>query len=193
MKDHKPEFPNVTKCRLINPTKSQIGRISKQILDNINVQLIDKLNLRLLKNTDETILWFKSIEQKTRKSFIQLDIVNYYPSVTEALLDRVLDFAAENVTITNEQRKIIKNARKSILFHNEETWQKTSGEFDVTMGAYDGAQVTDLVGIYILHILKTNVPEIDFGLYRDDGLGVYRPLVWKPSRKKSTGFLKISA
>ena len=100
--------------------------------------------------------------------------MNYYPSVTEALLDRVLDFAAENVTITNEQRKIIKNARKSILFHNEETWQKTSGEFDVTMGAYDGAQVTDLVGIYILHILKTNVPEIDFGLYRDDGLGVYK-------------------
>ena len=127
VKDHKPEFPNVTKCRLINPTKSQIGRISKQILDNINVQLIDKLNLRLLKNTDETILWFKSIEQKTRKSFIQLDIVNYYPSVTEALLDRVLDFAAENVTITNEQRKIIKNARKSILFHNKETWQKNVG------------------------------------------------------------------
>ena len=42
------------------------------------------------------------------------------------------------------------------------------------MGAYDGAQVTDLVGLYVLHLLKTEIPEIDFGIYRDDGLGVHR-------------------
>ena len=86
MKDHKPQFPNQVKCRLINPTKSEIGKISKKILDNINSQIITKLNLRLLKNTEETIAWFKSIENKNRKSFIQLDIVNYYPSVTEKIL-----------------------------------------------------------------------------------------------------------
>ena len=32
IKDHKPNFRNNTKCRLINPTKSEIGKISKQIL-----------------------------------------------------------------------------------------------------------------------------------------------------------------
>ena len=177
MKDHKPQFPNQVNCRLINPTKSEIGKISKQILDNINSQIITKLNLRLLKNTEETIAWFKSIENKNRKSFIQLDIVNYYPSVTEKLLDKALDFAADHTTrepITPEQRMIIKNARKSVLHQGNETWQKTTGEFDVTMGAYDGAQVTDLIGLYILHILKEQIPEIDFGLYRDDSLGVHK-------------------
>ena len=89
VKDHKPQFLNQIKCRLINPTKSETGKISKKILDNINSQIITKLNLRLLKNTGETIAWFKSIENKNRKSFIQLDIVNYYPSVTEKLLDKI--------------------------------------------------------------------------------------------------------
>ena len=42
------------------------------------------------------------------------------------------------------------------------------------MGSYDGAELTDLVGLYILHKLKKTVPEIDFGLYRDDGLGIHR-------------------
>ena len=42
------------------------------------------------------------------------------------------------------------------------------------MGSYDGAELTDLVGLYILHKLKQTVPEIDFGLYRDDGLGIHR-------------------
>ena len=44
---------------------------------------------------------------------------------------------------------------------------------DITMGAYDGAEMCEFVGLYILHKMKTNYPEIHFGLYRDDGLGTY--------------------
>ena len=36
------------------------------------------------------------------------------------------------------------------------------------MGSYDGAESTDLVGLFLLHQLK-HLP-IDLGLYRDDGL-----------------------
>ena len=35
-KDHKDNFINSPKCRLMNPAKSDIGRISKQILEKIN-------------------------------------------------------------------------------------------------------------------------------------------------------------
>ena len=35
IKDHKPNFPNNIKCRLINPVKSNLGKISKQILQEI--------------------------------------------------------------------------------------------------------------------------------------------------------------
>ena len=36
IKDHKPNFPNNPKCRLINPPKPEIGIISKIRLDKIN-------------------------------------------------------------------------------------------------------------------------------------------------------------
>ena len=42
------------------------------------------------------------------------------------------------------------------------------------MGAFDGAEVCELVGLMILEKLRENVPNINFGLYRDDGLGVYK-------------------
>ena len=35
IKDHKEDFANNTKCRLINPTKPEIGRISIKILENV--------------------------------------------------------------------------------------------------------------------------------------------------------------
>ena len=39
LKDHKENFLNRPKCRLINPAKSEIGKISKHLLDTINVSL----------------------------------------------------------------------------------------------------------------------------------------------------------
>ena len=45
---------------------------------------------------------------------------------------------------------------------------------DVTTGAFDGAQVTYLIGIYLLHRLKTQIVEVNFTLYRDDGLGTHK-------------------
>ena len=40
------------------------------------------------------------------------------------------------------------------------------------MGSFDGAQVCELVGLYLLHLLKDT--KQDLGLYRDDMLGVTR-------------------
>ena len=43
------------------------------------------------------------------------------------------------------------------------------------MGAFGGAEVTDLVGIYILYYgLSKSIPDIEFGLYRVGGLGVHK-------------------
>ena len=40
--------------------------------------------------------------------------------------------------------------------------RRPSGTFDVTMGAYDGAQVADLVGLLVLDKIKKEIPEISF-------------------------------
>ena len=148
LKDHKPDFDTRTKCRLINPTKSNIGKISKQMIEKINQEIIQKTNLRQLKNTDSAIKWFEGTKSKTRLQFIQIDIVDYYPSVSRELFDRAVQFARNFVDIDERTVKIILNARKTILHHNDGIWSKNSNsDFDIAMGAHDGAEVTNLSGL----------------------------------------------
>ena len=45
IKDHKENLENNMKCRLINPTKTEIGRDSKYILERINADLRLKCKL----------------------------------------------------------------------------------------------------------------------------------------------------
>ena len=127
VKDHKKEFPNNIKCRLINPTKPNIGRISKQFLDEINQTIKSQLELNQFKNTNETIEWYNTFENKTRLEFIQFDIVDFYPSVSEKLLEDALKFASQYTTITPIQIQTIKQARESILHHNNKTCSKKTG------------------------------------------------------------------
>ena len=42
------------------------------------------------------------------------------------------------------------------------------------MGAYDGADVCELVGSYLLNALSLKYNKANIGLYRDDGLAVFR-------------------
>ena len=41
------------------------------------------------------------------------------------------------------------------------------------MGSFDGAEVCELVGLYLLKILKSEFGEKNIGLYRDDGLSCF--------------------
>ena len=45
---------------------------------------------------------------------------------------------------------------KSFLFYGNEAWKKKDADttFDVTMGSYDGAELCELIGIYIKSLLK---------------------------------------
>ena len=58
LKDHKPNIDTDPKCRLTNPTKTEIGRVSKQTLDRINKQVLAIKNTNLWKNTKEILDWF---------------------------------------------------------------------------------------------------------------------------------------
>ena len=45
------------------------------------------------------------------------------------------------------------------------------------MGSYDGAEVCELVGIYLLSLLAKYIDKNDSGSYRDDGLTCYVMLI----------------
>ena len=110
---------------------------------------------------------------KEKAKFIQFDICEFYPSITEELLRNSLNFAKSHTTISPDE-ELIMACRKSVLFNNGKVWTKKDKNFDVTMGAQDGAEIAELTGIYLLKqvndYLSSLGEESEAGLYRDDGL-----------------------
>ena len=67
--------------------------------------------------------------------------------------------------------KIILQTKKAFLFNKGNPWiEKGNKLFDVTMGSWDGAEVCELVGLFLLSQLSEL--HLVVGLYRDDGLAV---------------------
>ena len=144
MKDHKSNFLNHPTTRLINPAKNEIGRINKQILDQTNFELC-----KILKD--------------------------FFPSIKEGLLIQALELAKQHVTLKPKDGETIFDAKKSLLYKEGEPWiKKQSNNFDVTMGSYDGAEVCELIGILMLSLVGSKYNPNNIGLYRDDGLAVFK-------------------
>ena len=173
-KDHKPNFNANPKCRLINPAKSQIGRISKIILENINKEIRSKTGMNQWTNTAQALNWFKQIRNKQNAKLIKWDINEFYPSITEKLLMKALSFAKQFTEISQDDINTIRHASKSVLFHNSKTWVKKTGnsKFDIAMGSFHGAEVCELVGLYLLNKVGPVFGAENAGLYRDDGIAV---------------------
>ena len=179
LKDHKENFQNDPKCRLINPAKSEIGKISKKLIERINREILEKTEVQQWRSTEDVLKWFTNIPQKSRCKFMKFDIVEFYPSISENLLLSALQFAANlNICITEEELAIIRHSRKSLLFNNSQPWVKKGISrhelFDVTMGSWDGAEVCELVGLFILSQIKGAFGINNVGLYRDDGLALLK-------------------
>ena len=51
--------------------------------------------------------------------------------------------------MNKEDKQIMYDARKSLLLSNEKRMKREGNLLDVTMGAYDGAEVYELVGIFM--------------------------------------------
>ena len=176
LKDHKENFENNPRCRLINPAKNNLGLISKQILDRINSTIRSKTNSNQWRNTRSVIDWFSNIREKNRHSFPVFDIMDFYLSISDELLKLSLAYAKQHTTISEDDVEILMHSRKTLLFDKDEPWVKRGDfpMFDVAMGCYDGPEVCELVGLYILHKLTSAFPDGNVGLYRDDGLAIFK-------------------
>ena len=117
LKEHKDNFRSANLCCLVNPCKSEIGKIRKSILENINRNLLKLLQVNQWRNSESVIKWFYSIENKSQCKFIQLDIAEFYPSISEEILDNAILFAQQYINITEKDLRIIKHCRKSLLYN----------------------------------------------------------------------------
>ena len=105
-----------------------------------------------------------------------MDITEFYPSISEEILDNAILFAQQYINIPEKDLCKIKHCRKSLLYNNNELWKKKNTEsyLDLTMGSFDSAKICQLVGIHILPLLSNKLDKQSTGLYRDDGLVLLR-------------------
>ena len=128
-------------------------------------KLRESLNLQQWNNTSKVIDWFNNIKEKPQHKFMVFDIKEFYPSISKGLLDKCINFAKLHVNFRKEDIDLIAHARKSLLFSKGDTWIKKNNElFDVTMGAYDGAEVCELVGLFLLNEISKTFNKHNVGL-----------------------------
>ena len=173
LKDHKPDFQNKPTVRLINPCKPEIGKIAKQILEKKLQSLREATGLNQFRNSYSVIEWYKSIPNKDRCKFLIFDICDFYPSISEELFSDAISWASGIVDFSAEEIEILTKSKQSFLWSKGSPWKKrSSSDFDVGIGSYDGAETCDLVGLLLLSQVQDL--GLNIGLFRDDGIALSR-------------------
>ena len=79
--NHKRIFFGKKQCRLINPLITELDIVLKKILSKILYRILkNKSNYILWRNSYDTMKWFKNINNKRNFTFVQFDIMDFYPS-----------------------------------------------------------------------------------------------------------------
>ena len=195
-KDHKENAITRPTFRLINPAKTDLGRVSKDIVERVTTEVRTTTKLIQWRNTQDVLTWFKGIKKDKNISFFKFDIQAFYPSISPELLTNSIEFARSKCDICDEEFDTIMQCRKTFLFNNGEPWVKKGEKenFDVAMGSYDGAEICELVGLYLLHQMTSGKEPIfkveDVGLYRDDCLAIIKGSARVIEKKVKVLFMK---
>ena len=155
----------------MNPCKGELGKISKTILEKTNDVLVKSIYLNQCKDSNQIISCFRNVKDKSKCVFVHLDITVAYPSITKKVLKDVISFALQHTHLTENELRTIKHCRNSLSYDKNESWKKKNINicFDVIMGSYDGAEICELVGTYILSILSKFIDKNNCGLYCANG------------------------
>ena len=107
---------------------------------------LNQLKLNQWKNSDEVINWFSSFKNKNACTSTQMDIKEFYPSITESILINTLNFAKLHTTITTPQ-SLRKKQKQFFIAENFSCSsmmklgrKKNTACFDV-IGRFDGAEI----------------------------------------------------
>ena len=103
---------------MINPTKIELGKFNKKIIGQINQEILGKINVNQWKNTNNVIKWFTNIENQKDCAFIEFDIKEFYPLITEETLEETITFGKSLIDIDDHKIRTIKTCRKPFLLHH---------------------------------------------------------------------------
>ena len=106
--------------------------------------------------------------------FFTFDVDIFYPSITLQLLKNAITWARQFCPISDLDEDVFMHCRRTFLFHDGKAWVKRENpDFDVPIGSFDGAEICEITGLYILNkLISSNIglTKENTGLYRDDGL-----------------------
>ena len=191
-KDHNKKFRTETvdnkPVRLINPSKTDMGKVSRRKLQVINNVVRERSGLNQWQSTQQALKWFVDLPNKQKLRFFTFDVNAFYPSITLRLLKNAITWARQFCPISELDEEVFLHCRRTFLFHDGKVWvKKENPDFDVPMGSYDGAEICEIAGLYILDkLISSNIgmTKENTGLYRDDGL-VATPLTSQQAEKMS--------
>ena len=116
----------------------------------------------------QVISWFENRDKTRPASFLNFDVESFYSSISLELVHRALSWSRLKTTVSNIESDIIIESCKSLLFTQDGIWMKTdSGLHDITMGSFSGAEICEMIGLYMLSRLRRE--NINAIIYRDDG------------------------
>ena len=118
---------------------------------------------------------------------------NFYPSLTSNLFKESIEFARQFIYISDDHLSIIMQVRKTLLFEGATPCIKKSSyeDFDVPVGCFDGTEICELLGTYIQSKLTNIMNKEDIGLYRDDGLRIFRNISRLETERKKKAIVKV--
>ena len=84
--------------------------------------------------------------------------------------------------------------RKTLQFCSDGTWIKKDGSlFDVTVVSFDGIEICELVGLFMLHNLANVFGAHNIGFYRNDDLAILKdapgPTAKRTKKENNPNFL----
>ena len=86
--------------------------------------------------------------------FVIFDIKDFYPSTTQELLNKALNFASEYIHISTCDIDVITQGNHYCLMAPISRLIIREVLFDVSVGACNRAEVCELVGTYMLNLLS---------------------------------------
>ena len=85
---------------------------------------------------------------------------------------KFIEWASQYLDISKEDEDTILKYKQSVLYNKGEAWiKKGDNNFDVAKGSYDGAECSELVGLFMLADIR-KIENLNPGSYRDDFLAV---------------------
>ena len=119
-------------------------------MDKINKKIGQNFQLNKWKNTNVVNDWFKQIRNLLINKFATFDAKEFYQFIKKCLSKNGINFAEQHTKISEKDKVIIFHVRKSLLFNDQHVWIKKEGPlFDITIGAFDGAEACEAVGNFL--------------------------------------------